>query len=378
MGAWRKKLGAAVVLAALLRATPAAAGTVMEPIARLSLEGGWDSNALYDGRSADAIGAPRPEVGLRLRAPLWDLRTTYGGELVYFERLVAGGIWNHRAGAALDARPTRRTRLAGQLRLAQAYDPSGLAQAGVFRTGRVRALVVGGARAARLPGRPTRRHGGDDERAERPVRGRDRRRDARALGRGAPARGAPALPRGAYGFGVYQSFERAPRRGRGLRTRTRCGLRARWRVDRHAHGGCVGRAGALAPRREPRDRRRRRTSRCCSRPAASTCASKRGTGSGSARRLARGSWTGRRSRVGRRWARRWFARGDGGLWRSGTVPSGRDAVTGYMVAGEAGAILGGNLRLSITGAHLGRIDLAAAEFRRTAVGLRLGWELPGR
>ena len=53
-------------------------------------------------------------------------------------------------------------------------------------------------------------------------------------------------------------------------------------------------------------------------------------------------------------------------------------MTGYAVAGEAGAILGGGLRLSVTGAHFGRVDLAAPEFRRTTVGLRLGWELPGR
>src|SRR5512146_1849066 len=111
MGAWRIRM--AVVLAALLRATTAAAGTVMEPIARLSLEGGYDSNALYDGRSADSVGRVAPELGLRLHDPQFNLNTSYGGEYVYFERLAPGGVWNHRPSLTLDARPTFRTTLTG-------------------------------------------------------------------------------------------------------------------------------------------------------------------------------------------------------------------------------------------------------------------------
>src|SRR5690242_19887113 len=114
MGAWR--IGKAVVVAALLRAAPAAAGTVMEPIARLSLEGGYDTNPLYDGRSGDNVGRIAPDVGLRLHDPLWDLKTTYGGELVYYERLAPGGTWNHRGTLSLQARPSYRTTVAGDLR----------------------------------------------------------------------------------------------------------------------------------------------------------------------------------------------------------------------------------------------------------------------
>ena len=51
------------------------------------------------------------------------------------------------------------------------------------------------------------------------------------------------------------------------------------------------------------------------------------------------------------------------------------AVTGYAVAGEVGVILSGGLHLSVTGAHYGRADSAAPEFRRTTAGLRVAWEL---
>jgi 1,4-dihydroxy-2-naphthoyl-CoA synthase len=66
------------------------------------------------------------------------------------------------------------------------------------------------------------------------------------------------------------------------------------------------------------------------------------------------------------------------MWRSGTVPTGRDGVTGYAIGGEAGIRLENDLRLSITAAHYGRVDEPAAAFERTTVGMRLGWEIPSR
>src|SRR5512134_1031677 len=119
MGAWRM-VGAAAALAALLCATRASGGMVVEPIARLYLEGGYDSNPLHDGGAAARSARLSPDVGLRLRAPPWDLRGTYGGELVYLDSASSDGMWNHRAGLALDARPTRRTALSGGLQLSQA------------------------------------------------------------------------------------------------------------------------------------------------------------------------------------------------------------------------------------------------------------------
>jgi len=375
MGAWRG-IGMAVVWAALLRATPAAAGTRVEPIARLSLEGGWDSNAMYDGRSADTTGRISPEAGLRLHAPLWDLKATYGGELVYFERLAPGGIWNHRGGLSLDAHPTRLTLFTGNLRLSQAFDPAGLAQAGVFRTGRQRALVVSG--RARLDFLADRLVDTAATMTERSVLFQD------GTGGAMHAPGVEALWRfgrrlslgGAYAFGLFQSFERAPAPD-AVATSHGIRMRARWRAERHVTVDASAGPALWLP-----DGSRSIVPEALVEVLIATRGldvrfdAGHGLGIGATARPGLVDY----AEIGgeRRWARRWFARGDSGLWRSGTVPSGRDAVTGYMLAGEAGAILGGNLRLSITGAHYGRTDLAAPEFRRTTVGLRLGWELPGR
>ncbi|HEX9401174.1 MAG TPA: hypothetical protein VF912_13785 [Anaeromyxobacter sp.] len=376
MGAWRG-IGTAVVLAVLLRATVAAAGTLVEPIARLFLEGGWDSNALYDGQSADTIGRFSPEVGLRLHAPLWDLKTTYGGELVYFERLASGGIWNHRAGVSLDSRPTRLTIFTGNLRLSQAFDPAGLAQAGVFRTGRQRALVVNGRARFDFLADPL-----VDTAAtmnERSVLFQD------GTGGAMHAPGVETLWRfgrrlalgAAYGFGLFQSFEHAPTPD-ALAYSHAVRLRARWRAERHVTvDASAGPALWLPAGSRSIVPEALVEVLIATRGLDLRFDAAHGLGIGATARPGLVDY----AEIGaeRRWARRWFARGDGGLWRSGTVPSGRDAVTGYMLAGEAGAILGGNLRLSITGAQYGRTDdLAAAEFRRTTVGLRVGWELPGR
>ena len=84
----------------------------MEPIARLTLEGGYDSNALYVGQGGDRTGRISPEVGLRLRDHLFDLRTAYGGDYIVYERLAPDGIWNHRglAPARGDAHAAPRAR----------------------------------------------------------------------------------------------------------------------------------------------------------------------------------------------------------------------------------------------------------------------------
>ncbi len=375
MGTWRV-LGTAVVVASLLRAAPVAAGTVMEPIARLTLEGGWDSNALYDGRSGDTIGRVSPEVGLRLRDHLWDLRTTYGGELVYYQRLAPGGTWNHRGGLALDARPTRRSTLAGALRLSQAFDPAALAQAGVFRTGRQRALIVGGrarldwraeetlATAATLEERIVTFQDGAGGAMHRPTAEVLRRLDRRlSLG-------------GAYSFGVFQSFEPGTGPDR-LALAHALRARARWRAERHLTIDASAGPALWMPEGS--------TSVVPEVFAEALYATRGldlrlngGHALGIGATAQPGIVDSLEFGAGWRVGRTWFVRGDGGLWRSGEAPTGRGAVTGYAVAGEAGRVLRGGLRMSVTGAHFGRVDSAAPEFRRSAVGLRVGWELEAR
>ena len=80
----------------------------------------------------------------------------------------------------------------------------------------------------------------------------------------------------------------------------------------------------------------------------------------------------------RRFLRRFELHTDGGLWNSGRVPTGADAVTGYAVAGEAALLVGGGVRLALAATHFARIDDPSAALRRTTFGLRLGWTLPER
>ena len=375
MGAWRT--GEAVAAAALLLgARAAAAGTVMEPIARLSLEGGYDSNALYDGHSAADVGRVSPEIGLRLHDPTYDLRTSYGGDYVYFQRLVQGGMWNQRGSISLDARPTFRTTFAGAFRLSQAYDPAALAQAGVFRTGLQRATVLGG--RARLDWRASELVDAATTFREETVVFQDR------TGGAMHAPTVELLQRldrrwsvgAAYGLGVFQSFAPGPG-GDTLSYSNAVRLRARWRAERHlAVDGWVGPAlwsaggkSSLVPEAY-----------------AEVLVATRGIDLRLDVSHALG--IGATAQPGlvdafefggeRRFGRTWFVKGDGGLWRSGTVPSGKYAVTGYAVEAEVGRILAGGLRLSVTGAHFGRTDTAAAAYERTWVGMRVGWALQAR
>jgi hypothetical protein len=374
MGAWR--YGKAVALAALLRATPAAAGTVLEPIARLYLEGGYDSNALYDGRSGDQVGRISPEAGLKFHDPLYDLGIVYGGEYVRYQKLAPSGYWNQRGGLKLDARPTPTTTVAGELRLSQATDPVALAQAGVFRTGFVRAFLVTGRARAELE--MDERTFGAATYQERTVIFQD------ATGGAMHAPGVEVLRRvdrrfslgGAYALGVFQSFIPGGASDQSLSNAVRA--RARWRVERHVSLDAWAGPAVWLPR----------AGHTAVVPEffAEVLVATRGldlrVNGGHALGLGATAQPGivDSLEVGgeRRFGRTWFVRGDGGLWRSGAVPDGAYAVTGYAVAGEAGRILAGGLRLSVTGAHFARADSSDPAYRRSKAGLRLSWELQAR
>lgn len=369
-------LGVAATLAALLRATPAAAGTVAEPIARLTLDGGWDSNVLYDGRSADTTGRIAPEGGLRLHAPLWDLRALYGGEWVVLRQLAPGGIWNHRGGLALDATPTRRTTLALEARASQAFDPSALAHAGLFRPGRQHALLVSG--RGRLAWRTERDLSTALTALERLVRFDD------GSGGAMHAPGAEALWRTdrrlalgvAYGFGVFQSFR--PGLPDEQATSHAARLRARLRLARHVTADAWtgpawwmprGGSSAIVPEGFVEVL-------VATRGLDLRATAGHGLGIGASAQPGLVDWL--EGGGERRFGRTWFVRGDGGFWRSGAAPRGADAVTGYATAGEAGVVLRRDVRLSVTAARYGRLGAGASDLSRTTVGVRLGWELRRR
>jgi hypothetical protein len=374
MGAWRHKGKAALCAVFLLAATRAAASTVVEPIARLGLEGGYDSNAMFDGSGGDRMGRVSPDFGLRLYDRRWDLRATYGGDLLYYDRLAPEGVWNHRATFTLRSRVTRRATLDLRARGAVTTDPIGLVMMGVFRPGRDAAtlLVADG----KLSWRGTRRLDLAGTFRERTAIFED------GTGGAMHAPGAEALLRfsrrlsigGAYGLSLFQGFE--PDRtdlswSHAARARGTYRINRRLTLDAYAGPALWHGDGdfALVPE-----------------------AAVELTGSSRAwdfrTQLAHGLGISTLGRPGlvdsvefgasRRFKRRYEIRGDGGLWHSGRAPDGDFAVTGFAVAGEAAVLVGGGVRLAIGATHFARIDDPSAAFARTTLGLRLGWELPHR
>ncbi len=207
MGACRR-LGVAAACAAVLAfATRAAAETVLDPIARLTLEGGYDSNALYDGSGSDQMQRISPELGLRVRDELWDVKGSYRGDFIRYDRFAPHGLWNHAATLSLDATPARRWTVKGTLAGSYAFDPIGLAMLGIFRTGRQSALMIGG--GGRAEYRLTPRVDVAGTLSERTVRFDD------GTGGAMHRPGAEALYLltrrlslgAAYQFGVFQSFD---------------------------------------------------------------------------------------------------------------------------------------------------------------------------
>ncbi len=374
MGA-RRRLGMAAACAVLLGVAPrTAAETVLDPIARLTLEGGYDSNALYDGSGSDQMQRISPELGLRLHDELWDVKGSYRGDWLRYDRFAPGGLWNHAASLSLDATPTRRWILKGSLRGSYAFDPIGLAMLGIFRTGRQSALLVGG--TGRAEYRLTPRVDVAGTLSERTVRFDD------GTGGAMHQPGVEALYHttrrlslgAAYQFGVFQSFDV----GRDeLAYSNGIKARARWRESRLV---TIEAAAGPASWQGP--------SGWAVVPEASIelLAATRSWGLRTA--IAHGLGIGSTARpalvdslefgADRRFARRWILHADGGVWRSGIAPSGGDAVTGWGVNGEAGMLVARSVRLSLAASHFGRLDTAAPELQRTTVGLRLGWELPER
>ncbi|HET7825259.1 MAG TPA: hypothetical protein VFK90_07995 [Anaeromyxobacter sp.] len=348
----------------------------MEPIARLSLEGGYDSNPLYDGLGADRVGRVSPELGLRLHDPLYLASLSWRGDWLVYDKLAPNGIWNHRGDLKLDARLTRRLDLHAALRGSWAFDPLGLAQLGVFRTGRQSALVVTG--SARTLYRLTPVADLAGTLAERTVRFED------GTGGAMHAPGVEALYHasrrlalgGAYSLGIFQAFN-GPAVADELSWSHALRARARWRATRRvtldAYAGPATWFGknryAIVPEASVQ-------ALVESRGMGVRLSASHGLGIGSTARpgLVDAIEFGAERHFGDH--RRWMVRGDGGIWHSGRAPSGGDAVTGWAAGGEVGRLVGMNVRLSLAATHFARLDDPSPALRRTTVGLRLGWEMP--
>lgn len=368
----RGLLGASALAIALL-AQVAGAETQFEPILRLGLEGGHDSNVLFDGRGDDRARIT-PEVGLRLRDPLWTFAGVYGFDYLQFRRLKPGDVWNHHGELALVGTPTERTRVTGLLHADYVQDQLGLAQAGIIRTGESRALLLrGGTRVEYAFDRKLLLAG---DVTERLVRFRD--------GAGG-AMHAPSVELlqalserfrlgGAFASSVFQDF--TPARTT-LAYSQALRLRARYQLTRFlvADGfagpafwsGPDGRAlvpeAAVELRVTERDWDLR-----------ASVSHRLGLGSTAIPSLGDSVEFG----TERRFGRKFDLRADGGLWHAGDVPTEKNATTWLAVSGEAGWYVTRELRLSAAAAHLVQLGRSSSELRRTTVGIRMGWELPHR
>ncbi|HEX7622513.1 MAG TPA: hypothetical protein VF400_03000, partial [Anaeromyxobacteraceae bacterium] len=154
----RRRTGRAAFVAVLLCAGSRAAASVqVEPIARLTLEGGYDSNVMYDARGA-GMGRVSPDLGFQLRDHTWSFGAVVGGDLLTYPNrssppaaAVSPGsntVWNQRGNVVLHVRPDPRLKIDGEASATYAFDPVGLARLGIFNEGSAGLVVTGSARGA--------------------------------------------------------------------------------------------------------------------------------------------------------------------------------------------------------------------------------------
>jgi hypothetical protein len=370
MGAGRVVAIAALLVAAALPGSRASGATVWDPIARLSLEGGYDSNALYLGHGGDRTARLSPELGIDVRDPRWTLEAVYGADYIVYDRLAPDGIWNHRGRVDLDAELTHRLTLGADARGGYAYDPVGLAQMGIFRAGEQSAWMLSG--RGRIDYRAASRLDGALTIREQMVRFDD------GTGGAMHAPAAEALWNldrrlsvgAAFAIGFFQQFDAT---GTDLAISNGLRARARYRVSRQlladAFAGPAvwkGPGQALATVPEAGAELQWATRWWDVRGSA-----QHALGLGS---TARPALVDSLEFAGvRRFGRRYDLRGNAGMWRSGKVPTGADAVLGYALGGEAGTTFQSGIRLAVTATNWARLDVRAVQLRRTTVGLSMGW-----
>jgi hypothetical protein len=373
---WRWRTGAAacaVLLAA--SASPAAAETVTAPIARLFLEGGYDSNVMFAGRGGDTSTQISPELGLRARDHTWDFKGWYAAEFAHYQRFSPSGVWSQRVVATLESRLSPRTDLDGEVRAGYARDPLGLALLGIFRT--AEGNVVMGDGAVRASWRATQRIDLAGSFHERLARFGDRSGGAvhspemHALWRFTPRFSAGA----GYRLSAFQTFlagggqENALSQGvegrleyvqdRRNRFEATAGV-ALWTSP--TTRGIVPQLGATWLRADP----------------LSDLRVQAWHGLALGVTAAPGLVDSVEFGGSKRFARAWRLEASGGLWRSGVAPTGAHAVLGYAAAGEGSYLFSNGVRAGLAVTRFARLDDPSPTLRRTTVGLRVGWELPER
>lgn len=374
-----RRLSKAVVLAAVLCAGARAAASVqVDPIARLSLEGGYDSNIMYDGRG-DGMGRISPDLGFQLRDHTWSFGLVAGGDLLaYPYRPQTTGssqtVWNQRGSLVLHMTPDPRLKIDANARGTYAYDPVGLARLGIFGGPTGSGLVAGGAFRAAYRLDPEWTAAGTFN--EYVVRFSDGSGSAsHTPGAELTRHFGPRLEAGGtYKFDYFQSL--TPGAGDATAHEFVAIMRYRW--SRHVTfegwaGGAVwnphqgstqvipeGLAQLLGANRSGDLR----------------LSLRHGVGLGifgtpGLFDSVEGAFTWKVTHS-------WQLHADGGVWRSGDIPWGANSATGYGVDTELAYLISRQVKVGVGASRFARVDAGTSLYDRNIIGLRFGWELRHR
>ncbi len=367
----RKGARLALAIAALCAVEPAGASVQVDPIARLTLEGGYDSNILYDGRG-DRLGRVSPDLGLSLRDHTWAAALSAGGDLLDYGGRSGAPVWNQRGRLLLRAAPERRLAIDLDTSATYVNDPVGLARLAIIGRNSAALLVRGDARVA--------------WRAERDWKASATYHEALVRfgdGTGAAAHtpgvelveilGQHLEAGGAFKTDFFQGFDPATRSARAYEASAVVRARLSRRLTVQADGGPAlwtsGGSTSLLPQAGVE-------LLAASREGDARLSLRHGVGLGllatpGLADTAEGAFT---WKVGRSLQ----LHADGGLWRSGEIPWGRNGATGYGVQGEVGWRFTKELLVGLGASRFARADVASSLYDRNIVGLRVAWELRHR
>jgi hypothetical protein len=378
MGARRQTARAVVAAAVLCAGARAWASVQVEPIARLSLEGGYDSNVLYDGKGGNEMGRVSPDLGLHLRDHTWSALAWAGGDLLMYPQRGRDAVWNQRGQATLNARLSPRLTLDVDGKGTYAFDPIGLARLGIFAEDRGAALAV--AAKARLAWRLDHEWtvaGSFDEHLFRFSDGSGAASHTPALE--ATRRLGHRLEAGAiYKLDLFQNFgaqAAGPAGDRATAHEAAALVRWRWtrRLTLEADAGPAVFSGAAATWVLPQAGLQLLGAWRAMEARASL---RHGVGLGVL--ATPGLFDSAEGAVTLKLGPSWLLHADGGVWRSGAPPWGADAVIGYGIEGEVAYRITRELRLGLAASRFARADIASSQFDRNVVGLRMSWELRHR
>ncbi len=373
MGASRRTCKAVIVAAVLCAGARAEASVQVDPVARLSLEGGYDSNVLYNGQGGESMGRISPDLGVHLRNHTWNLALEAGGDLLMYPQRSNTSVWNQRGRLLLHSRATERLTFDTDVSGTYAFDPIGLARLGIFNaTGA--ALVTNGKFRAAWRADPLWTVAGLFE--EHLVRFQA------GTGSAAHSPGLEATraigPRvevgGFYKFDFFQGLGAGAKNALAHEAQAIVRYRAGRRLTLEATAGpalWTGTAGDTSILPEA---------------GVSLVTGWRGGGARLSVRHGVGLGllatpglfdaveAGLTTPVGRKF--RFHA--DGGIWRSGAIPWGANAVIGYGIDTAFDYRAGGGVLLGIGASRYARLDVSAPQYDRNILGLHVSWELSHR